>query len=199
MKKIILFAFIIIAFTTSFLTADDTIMKNVAITADFNFPFFDEFNLKADIKIIPELSIGPNLALVDYTTSPNNFHMIGIGGNIRYFWQGTAVHGYYFGEVINYYTYTVYISGLEPYTAAPQSGTSSGNAIEYSTLVGYQSIWEGGFVLDIAFGYQFIVSKSTYTMVSFVNPQTGPSSEPYAVNHLFIYRPFLKIGIGYAF
>ena len=60
MKKIILFAFIIIAFTTSFLTADDTIMKNVAITADFNFPFFDEFNLKADIKIIPELSIGPN-------------------------------------------------------------------------------------------------------------------------------------------
>lgn len=204
MKKRIFFIFIIIAFVIPYLAAQETntIIKNVAITADFNFPAFDDVNLKADIKIRPDLSIGPDFDYINskFNIGKNNYIMTGFGANIRYFWVGTAVHGYYVGELINYYTYKVNISTIDPTTGASASGSSSGNAMEYTTSVGYQSIWDNGFVFDIALGYQFILSHSTYTAVAFNDPTTGkPETDPYAVNHLFIYRAVLNIGIGYAF
>lgn len=192
MKKILsVFLFFLYCLTIPLSAAEKE--KKIALIADLHYFLQNTMMIHGDIGFLSWLSFQPDISYMHYEAGDDVYSMNGFGGGLRFYWEGRSVNGYYVGFVLNHYTFDIDINHKDGVTDKTLKGTSSGDGFCYDILVGYQSIWDNGVVLDLAFRVQFMYTKDKNTTLA------GDGLErEYTVNGLSIFRAGVKIGLGFA-
>jgi len=113
---------------------------------------FGLFSAEYERRITPSGSWAVGVSHWGLSVASYKFSSNGVNGAYR-FWPGAhALEGFYIGPIaaIDIAKATV----TEPITG--QTGSASASLVSVGGLVGYQWVWDGGFLLDLAIGVQDI-------------------------------------------
>ncbi len=184
-KNLIVVILVVFVAGTSF-AADDSNFKT-SITVNPLALIFGIFNAEGNIRIADSLSFTVNGSYFSISSGYWKSTAFGIGGGLRYYWQGTAVHKWYVGPLLELdFASSKY---TDPFTGTTASGSATG--ISFGGLVGYESIWDSGVVLDIGIGAQVVsIPSVTVDLGGGVSASSGDISAT---------LPLIKLALGYAF
>jgi len=153
--------------------------------------------VEANLAVNSKLSVPVSGTYFSYSSGDDDASIMGIGGGIRYYWQGNAVNGWCVGANLNLLM-TKVESTLEVYggsTITEYTGSHSASVVSYGALIGYQSIWSNGVSLDTGLGFSMLNIPS----VDYDLKSDDGSIVSYSFDGISATLPSIKLAVGYAF
>ncbi|MBN1897253.1 MAG: DUF3575 domain-containing protein [Spirochaetes bacterium] len=187
MKKIFkTLSLVILAISISTLAYAQGSDYKAAITVNPLSMLFGTFNAEANIRLADSLSVlisgsywGLDSGYWDYTA-------FGVGTGIKFYWQGSAIHGWYVGPMLDFAFASAEYT--DPWTSEKATGSATG--ISFGGLIGYQSIFDSGVTIDFGLGVQVISIPDVSVEVGGLTVASGSQSWT---------LPLIKLAVGYAF
>lgn len=182
MKKLVVVVTLVIALAVAPALA---VQKGTSITMNPLSMLFGIISGEVNLSISPNVSVPVNGAYFSMDSGGYDYTIFSIGGGLRYYWEGNAINGWYIGPTLNYAMSEVAYTDI-----FDNKGEVRVGAISFGALVGYQSVWDNGFTLDLGLGVQ----RLTIPGVEITIDNTTYSSDKVSWT-----IPQLKLAIGYAF
>lgn len=111
---------------------------------------FGLFSAQYERRISPSGSWALGASYWGLSVASYEFTSIGVNGAYR-FWPGShALEGFYVGPIAAFDSASATVT--EPFSG--QKGEASAALFSLGGLVGYQWVWDGGFLIDLAIGVQ---------------------------------------------
>lgn len=171
LKCLLACVLVVLAFSPE-LSAEENGDYKASITVNPISMIFGTINAEANIRLMPSLSILVSGSYFGLDVSSWDYSAVGVGTGARFYWQGSAVHGWYIGPVFD----LAFASAeyTDPITGEKAKGSATG--ISFGGLVGYQSIWSSGVTFDFGLGVQVISIPDVSVEIGGVKVASGSQS-----------------------